>query len=388
MIWLLILPCYIAIVVEEVKVSPFSLLVDGSNDTGLEKLNPLTVKIYDASQRKVKTLLLDMCTTSGRDCGTATAIFTKIDSILDSYSIPWANCVGFGVDNTSVNIGIHHSIMTLVKEKNISCYFMGCPCHLVHNVACHASESFQKKSGFDIEDLCVDVYYWFDKSTKRKGILKEFCEFCESDYRQIIRYVSVRWLSLEKAVNRILQLYKSLQSYFRFESETQVRFVRLSSEFDNPMTEIYMLFYESVLPTITHLNLLLQREDPNIYLVSDAIRSFLRKLLSKFIKLPVIRNCDDITEVNFSERDNQLGDSQLTIGIVTKQALKKLFEEGDISESDKKKFYAAVREFYIDAANQAVMKFPFTDEVLNNAKFLNFEKRDTRTFDSVEFFCT
>ena len=42
----------------------------------------------------------------------------------------------------------------------------------------------------------------------------------------------------------------------------------------------------------------------------------------------------------------------------------------------KKKFYVAVREFYADAANQAIRKFPFTDEVLNNAKFLNFEKRD------------
>ena len=55
-------------------------------------------------------------------------------------------------------------------------------------------------------DLCVDVFYWFDKSTKRKGILREFCGFCDSDYREVVRYVSVRWLSLEKAVYRILQL--------------------------------------------------------------------------------------------------------------------------------------------------------------------------------------
>ena len=40
------------------------------------------------------------------------------------------------------------------------------------------------------------------------------------------------------------------------------------------MTEVYLLFYESVLPTFTHINLLLQREDPNIYLVANAIRSF------------------------------------------------------------------------------------------------------------------
>ena len=60
----------------------------------------------------------------------------------------------------------------------------------------------------------------------------------------------------------------------------------------DPGSQVYMN-HKSILPTFTHLNLLLQREDPNIYLVADAIRSFFKKLLSKFIKLPVIRNADD-----------------------------------------------------------------------------------------------
>ena len=55
-----------------------------------------------------------------------------------------------------------------------------------------------KVSGFDIEDLCIDVFYWFDASTKCKGILKDFCTFCDSDYHEIVRYISVGWLSLEK----------------------------------------------------------------------------------------------------------------------------------------------------------------------------------------------
>lgn len=151
--------------------------------------------------------------------------------------------------------------MTLVKQENENCYFMGCPCHLVHNVASHASETFQKTSGFDVEDLCVDVFYWFDKSTKRKGILKEFCDFCDSDYREVVRYISVRWLSLESAVTRILQMYESLKSYFRSEQKPQARFVRLQCLFENPMTEVYLLFYQAILPTFTHLNLLLPRED-------------------------------------------------------------------------------------------------------------------------------
>ena len=43
------------------KEKPFSLLIDGSNDTGIEKLNPLTVRIYDDNQRQVVSMLQDMC---------------------------------------------------------------------------------------------------------------------------------------------------------------------------------------------------------------------------------------------------------------------------------------------------------------------------------------
>jgi len=81
---------------------------------------------------------------------------------------------------------------------------MGCPCHLLHNIGCHASEAFQQVVGFDVEDFCIDMFYWLDKSTKCKGVLKEFCDFCNAEYHEVIRHINVRWLSLEKSVYRIL----------------------------------------------------------------------------------------------------------------------------------------------------------------------------------------
>ena len=372
---------------EEMKKNPYSLLVDGSNDSGVEKLNPLTVRVLDMEILQVSTRLLDMCTTSGRNCGTAASIFSKIDSTLAKHNIPWSNCVGFGVDNTSVNVGIRNSIMTHVKQKVSTCYFMGCPCHLVHNVANYAAEAFQKHCGFDVEDFCVDVFYWFDKSTKRKGILKEFCKFCGNEYHEVVRYVSVRWLSLEKAVYRILQLYASLQSYFRSESESQARFVRLRSAFDNPMTEVYLLFYEAVLPTFTCLNLLMQREDPCIFLVADEMRSFLRKILAKFVTIQAIKSKNDVTAVPYECVTNQLDNDHITIGITTKSCLMKLFDDGSICDRDKDVFFTAVRAFYMEAVAQALKKLPFDDLVLKHAKFLNFEKREDCTFDSIEYFC-
>jgi len=42
----------------------------------------------------------------------------------------------------------------------------------------------------------------------------EFCVFCDIEYKEVIMHGSTRWLSLQKAVDRNLQLYKSLKSYF------------------------------------------------------------------------------------------------------------------------------------------------------------------------------
>ena len=77
-----------------------------------------------------------------------------IDEVLSKHGIPWQNCVGFGVDNTSVNISIWHSIMTHVLQKNPACYFMGCPCHLIDNIAGRASDGLQRATGYNVEDVC------------------------------------------------------------------------------------------------------------------------------------------------------------------------------------------------------------------------------------------
>ena len=91
-----------------------------------------------------------------------------------------------GVDNTSVNIGRCNSIMTRVHHVNSLVYFMGCPCHISHNTACTAGEALRQQTGCDVEELVIDIYYWFDKSTKRKGSLEDYCCFCDIRYKQVI----------------------------------------------------------------------------------------------------------------------------------------------------------------------------------------------------------
>ena len=127
--------------VEHIKKNPFSIAIDGSSDNDIEKTNALTVRILDVNCGNVRTLFLDMCMSSS---STAEGIFSKMDDAFTTHYISWDNCLGLGVDNTSVNMGCRNSIKTLVLERNPAIYIMGCPCHIVHNTALKAAQAFEE----------------------------------------------------------------------------------------------------------------------------------------------------------------------------------------------------------------------------------------------------
>ena len=168
MLNLSVAPVLVGNLVESMKSHPFSISTDSSNDTGLEKMNPATVRIYDFETSRVSTRFFDMCVSSS---STAQSLYSSLDGKLEELfqcSNPRALCTSVGVDNTSVNIRIRDSTKTRVLERNSAIFFNGCLCHIIHNRACKASEELCLHCGFDVEELCTDIYYWFDKSTKRK----------------------------------------------------------------------------------------------------------------------------------------------------------------------------------------------------------------------------
>ena len=121
------------------KVSVFSVSTDGSNDQYLEKMNPVTVQIYDANQHKVVTKFLDICLYKS---STSTGIFSSIDLDMSKYEIPWSNCIALEVDNTSVNIGKYKSLNVEVRKRNENVILMGCSCHFAHNTARKSTTAF------------------------------------------------------------------------------------------------------------------------------------------------------------------------------------------------------------------------------------------------------
>ena len=95
-----------------------------------------------------------------------------------------------------------------------------------------------------------------------------------------------------------------LCSYFLSEDESQGRFKRLAKLFSSPMTEICLLFYQSVLTVFTRFNMFLQREDPCVHLIYKQCQNLLQKILSKFIKVLVIKAGTHLPEILYQEKEN------------------------------------------------------------------------------------
>ena len=119
-----IAPMYQQALVACMRSDPFAIAIDGSNDSGIEKMNPLTVRIFDITRGVTTTWFLDMCMSSS---STAAGIFAKVQQVFTTNSILWNNCVGVGVDNTSVNLGCSNSIKTRIVNENPAAHVMGCP---------------------------------------------------------------------------------------------------------------------------------------------------------------------------------------------------------------------------------------------------------------------
>jgi len=102
----------------------------------------------------------------------------------------------------------------------------------------------------------VDIYCHFTHSSKRKVEYKEFLEFQNVDPPNIIKHVSIRWLSLQRCLDRTLHHWPALQSYFKSHKdvEKEGRIKRVAQILDNPEMKMYFYLLNDVLEPMNEFN--------------------------------------------------------------------------------------------------------------------------------------
>jgi hypothetical protein len=119
-------------------------------------------------------------------------------------------------DNTNRNfggaarIGRKNVYRQLEQSIGRSLIGIGCAAHIVHNAVQTATDCLP----IDIEAAVFKIYSYFYLYTVRVESLKEFCQFVDTEYQQLLGYSKTRWLVLVSAVVRLTDTFVPLKSYF------------------------------------------------------------------------------------------------------------------------------------------------------------------------------
>ena len=81
--------------------NPFSIMLDGSNDTGLQKLYSITLCIYDVCFNQIITRFFNMNLLEG---STAESKFESVAKQFSNHNFSWYYCMVIGLHNTNANI--------------------------------------------------------------------------------------------------------------------------------------------------------------------------------------------------------------------------------------------------------------------------------------------
>ncbi|XP_014672569.1 PREDICTED: uncharacterized protein LOC106813037 [Priapulus caudatus] len=185
----------------------FSQATDGSSDEE-DKFFPVLITHEDQTTGLITTSFLDMPVVNS---ATGENIAEALRDSLSQCDLSLQQCLSFSSDNASVMTGRHKGVLGYLHQRNKAIYLMGCPCHLS---ALAAKTGGKALKSFDPEDFVIDLFYHFDKSAKRKHLLRELLVFCDVSVRKVLKHVSTRWLSLHKCLERSLDLWDGLRSYF------------------------------------------------------------------------------------------------------------------------------------------------------------------------------
>ena len=155
-------------------------------------------------------------------------------------------------DNTNKNFGGSrrggsNNVFALINRSlRTKIVGAGCSGHIIHNAAKAGCEVLP----VDIEIMILKIYSYFRDYTVRNTKLKEFCEFLDTEYRQLLGYSSTRWLALATAVRRLLDMFPALQGYFKSQSKVPKAIVDF---FKDEQTEMWLFLGDEQPPACARL---------------------------------------------------------------------------------------------------------------------------------------
>ena len=117
--------------------------------------------VSDSCVGDVCTRFLDMPVIN---IGTAQTLFDALKESISNNALDFSRCLAFMSDTTNVMKDARSGVQKLIKNESSHVFDVGCICHL----ADLAVKAGMQTLPVDIDQLFMDIFYYFFHSSKRK----------------------------------------------------------------------------------------------------------------------------------------------------------------------------------------------------------------------------
>ena len=157
------------------------------------------------------------------------------------------------LDITNVMKGIRSGVQKLINDECPQLYDVACIYHLADLTIKAGMETLP----VSIDQLFVDIFYFFYQSSKRKEQFADnWRSFLSTEPAAILKHCTTRWLSLVR--------YVDLKSYFLSCDESEMEKAQsFISILEIPFTKPILLFLSHILSSMDKFNRLFQKSKEN-----------------------------------------------------------------------------------------------------------------------------
>ena len=187
----------------------YTIHFDETTTAQMKKQMDVLIRYFSESEKEVKVRFLKALTFGHAKADTVTEELCKT---IEGLGLPLQYLLSVCCDGPNVNKSIKKKLNVKLQEKFKRNLVETGPCqlHVVHNAFHKGVQAF----GDDIENLCIDLFYFFKTSPARREDLAEIQYKIGLDEVAFIRHGESRWLCLLPAVERVKDQLPALRKYF------------------------------------------------------------------------------------------------------------------------------------------------------------------------------
>lgn len=229
----------------------------------------------------------------------SSTVSSMLMDVIHTYNL-YQKIIAYSADNTNLNFGgverqgRNNVWRKLQLELNRNVIGNGCNAHIMHNAITAGCEILD----VDIEAVMVKLYKHFSIFSVRTESFKSLCDEMEESYKPLLNHASTRFLSLDPAVRRLIEIFEPLKEYFLTLKNCPSSILKF---FNNPDSKFWILFVSNQLLNFNNSIRLIESSKITVFEIANQMKVLKDKLTNRqsFCFLP------HESQQEFEKLDNQ-----------------------------------------------------------------------------------